>query len=84
MITENVIWTDTLLARTKDLKNGEEVILFGFRNNESIIIKDMVALGSNNKGILPKIFIGGVILVGATALSYKIVKKVIEKKKKKA
>ena len=83
MITENVIWTDTLSARAKDLQNGEEVILFGFRHNESIIFKDMVILGSKSKGILPKIFIGGA-LVGATVFSYMIVKKVIKKKKKKA
>jgi len=83
MITENVIWTDSLLARTKELKNGEEVILFGFRDNESIIFKDMVILGSKSKGILPKIFIGGA-LVGTAVFSYMIVKKVIKNKKKEA
>lgn len=82
MMTKNVIWTDSLLARTKDLKDGEEVILFGFRNNESIIFKDMVNLGSKGKGILPKILIGGA-LVGTIACSYMIINKVIKNKKKK-
>ena len=81
MITKNFIWPDSLLAKTTELKNGEEVILFGLRNNESIILKDMVISGSKGKGILPKILIGGV-LVGTAVMSYIKIKKVIKNKKK--